>query len=252
MFGLGSDVGRGCTHARNPDGSASGAAGYCSRLFCHKPRATTRGSILRSCHRSWSLPVGWMWWWRSGTVNSSLCACIEFASVHRCQNALVDLLAYASALACPITIFANEQWPPLLLADFRERWTQLASAPPAWGARPFLRIPVQSAEAFDVSAPRYQMSFASLIAVTVIVPPGCKKHQQQPAVMDARPKSGDSPLLSRHDSSPKGWFNVWRPLFAGVQEAWSRDRSELKSRPVFIPLFRRFFQYPLWFLANRS
>jgi hypothetical protein len=124
MFGLGSDVGRGCTHARNPDGSASGAAGYCSRLFCHKPRATTRGSILRSCHRSWSLPVGWMWWWRSGTVNSSLCACIEFASVHRCQNALVDLLAYASALACPITIFANEQWPPLLLADFRERWTQ--------------------------------------------------------------------------------------------------------------------------------
>ena len=34
-----------------------------------------RGSILRSCHHSRSLPVVWMWWWwmaQSGTVNSSL------------------------------------------------------------------------------------------------------------------------------------------------------------------------------------
>jgi hypothetical protein len=241
------------THARNPDGSASGAAGYCSRLFCHRLRATTRGSILRSCHRSWSFPVVWMWWWRKW--NGEFIAMRIASNLHRFTDVTTHLSIFWRTLlrSRALSRFSQTSSGRLCYWPISERdGRKLESAPPAWGARPFLRIPVQSAEAFDVSAPRYQMSFASLIAVTVIVPPGCKKHQQQPAVMDARPKSGDSPLLSRHDSSPKGWFNVWRPLFAGVQEAWSRDRSELKSRPVFIPLFRRFFQYPLWFLANRS
>jgi hypothetical protein len=239
------------THARNPDGSASGAAGYCSRLFCHRPRATTRGSILRSCHRSWSFPVVWMWWWRKW--NGEFIAMRIASNLHRFTDVTTHL-----------SIF----WRTLLRSRALSRFSQTSSGrlcywPISEKDGPSSKVRLQLGErglpshtgaergGFRCFCSRYQMSCASLI-VLVIAPPGCKKHQQQPAVMDARPKSGDSPLLSRHDSSPKGWFNVWRPLFAGVQEAWSRDRSELKSRPVFIPLFRRFFQYPLWFLANRS
>lgn len=167
------------THARNPDGSASGAAGYCSRLFCHRPRATTRGSILRSCHRSWSFPVVWMWWWRKWNREFIADAlCMEFASVHRCQNALVDLLAYASALACPITIFANERcrlcyWPISERDASSKCASSLGSAalPSHTGAeRGGFRCFCS-----QISLPDIEMSCASLIAVTVIVSPDCKK-----------------------------------------------------------------------------